>query len=72
MKQSRIREEKWSVSGQYGGRYTNLQEAKKAAKFASTTLEYNYIAWVELIADGCNYFTYERGKCTRNGWTIKH
>lgn len=71
MKQKRQRREKWTVYGEYGGNFTNLKEAKEAAKEASKTEEYNFCCEVWLIENGCYYFQYENGKCTYNGWDKK-
>lgn len=64
-----MRNYKWAVYGEYGGSFTNLKDAKACAKESSTTAENNYCAYVWLIEDGCNYFKYENGKLTRDGWT---
>ena len=65
----KVRKDKWAVCGELGGTFTNLADARKCAKEASKSKEHAYIAWVELIEDGCNYFTYECGKLIRDGWT---
>ena len=69
----RKRKEKWFVNGLYGGKFTNLKDAKIAAKFASMQSEYNgECVWVKNLEDFMNYFTYENGKCTFDGWTKKN
>lgn len=67
----RQRREKWFVSGEYGGTFTNLKEAKACAKAASMCAEHGFTADVELLDDGCIYLDYAHGKCVRDGWTIK-
>ncbi|SEU09019.1 hypothetical protein SAMN05443270_3057 [Lacrimispora sphenoides] len=69
---SRERKEKWAVCGEYGGNFTNLKDAKQCAKEASKTPEHDYEASVTLIEEGAHYIDYKNGKCTRDGWTIKH
>lgn len=70
---TRQRRDKWFVSGEYGGTFTNLKAAKACAKAASLyedTYPEPYTALVELLDDGCNYIEYHNGKCVRDGWTI--
>lgn len=62
--------DKWVVYGEYGGSFTNLQEAKQCAKEYSTESPNEEINIV-LIENGCYYFDYLNGKCIRDGWTIK-
>lgn len=63
--------EKWAVYGEYGGRFSNLKDAKKCAKECSTYPEYDYCAKVWLVKDGCWYLEYVNGKLERDGWTKK-
>ena len=67
----RQRKDKWFVEGAYGNSFANLKSACQCAKENSKTPEYNFRCLVWLLDDGCNYFTFEHGKCTRDGWTIK-
>lgn len=62
------RKEKWAVYGEYGGSFTNLKDAKRCAREAST-LEEEKRSEVWLIEDGCHYIEYENGKLVRDGWT---
>lgn len=64
----RVVNAKWEVYGEYGGQFTNLDDAKRCAKFASTTAEYGYEASIWNIQDGMCYIDYENGKCVRDGW----
>lgn len=64
------RKEKWQVYGEHGGTFTNLKDAKKCAKEAST-LEDRKSSEIWLIEDGCNYIEYHNGKLVRDGWTKK-
>ena len=66
-----MRQDKYAVYGECGGSFTNLKEAKQAARFASTLEENGYAAEVWLIDDGCSYIEYENGKMIRDGWTIR-
>lgn len=61
--------DKWEVYGEYGDRFTNLDEAKKCAREASMTPEHNYEASVWNIEDGMCYIDYKNGKCVRDGWS---
>lgn len=63
--------DKWAVFGEYGGRFSNLKDAKECAKEASKTEEYDYEASVYNMHDGFYYIDYKNGKCIRDGWTIK-
>ena len=65
------RQLKYWVYGEYGGRFSNIKDARECAKFASMTEEHDYRSSVTLIADGCHYIDYENGKCTRDGWRVK-
>lgn len=65
----RVMKEKWEVYGEYGGRFSNLDDARICAKEASKTPEYDYEASIWNIQDGMNYIDYENGKCVRDGWT---
>ena len=65
----RLMKEKWEVYGEYGGRFSNLDDAKVCAKEASKTREHDYHATIWNIQDGMNYIDYEHGKCVRDGWT---
>lgn len=65
---SRIRKDKWTVHGEYGGSFTNLKDAKKCAKEYSIEVPNEEIS-VLLIDDGCYYIDYLNGKCIRDGWT---
>lgn len=67
----RNQKDKWFVSGEYGGTFTNLKDAKQFAKEASRTPEHDYKASVMLIENGLFYIDYEHGKCVRDGWTIR-
>lgn len=60
---------RWFVGGQYGGEFTNLKDAKKCAREASKTPEYNYKSTIRYLDDGCYYLDFENGKCVRDGWT---
>ena len=63
--------DRWQVYGEYGGTFRRLADAKACAKEASQ-YENDFgekKAMVWRIDDGCNYFTYEDGKLTRDGWT---
>lgn len=62
--------EKWEVYGEYGGRFSRLEDAKQCAKEASKTSVYDYQASVWNIQDGMNYIDYENGKCVRDGWSL--
>jgi len=64
----RMIKEKWEVYGEYGGRFTNLDDAKRCAREASKTEEYGYEATIWNIQDGMNYIEYKNGKCVRDGW----
>ncbi len=66
-----MRKEKYAVYGEFGGRFTNLKEAKKCARFCSTREEHNFESEVYLISDGCSYIDYEDGKCVCDRWTIR-
>lgn len=61
---------KWQVFGELGGDFDRLEDAKKCAKAASTTPEYDYKASVFSNADGMYYLDYEHGKLVRDGWSI--
>lgn len=63
--------QKWSVFGEYGGHFSNLKDARKCAKEASKTKEYDYEASIFNGHDGFYYIDYRNGKCIRDGWTIK-
>lgn len=65
----RLQREKWQVFGEYGGTFTNLDDARKCAKYASTTEEHDYSESVYNLDDGTYYIDYENGKCVRDGWT---
>ena len=69
----RIKEDeyRWAVYGEFGGYFTNLSDAKKCAKFASTTDEHDHEAEIYFLADGSWYFEYKNGRCTYDGWTRK-
>lgn len=67
----RVHKDKYAVYGEYGDTFSNMDDAKKCAKFASTTPEYNYSCCIWLLSDGCNYIDYENGKMVRDGWTRK-
>lgn len=66
----RVMKDKWEVFGEYGGRFSNLDDARMCAKFASKTPEYDYSASIWNIQDGMYYIDYENGKCVRDGWTL--
>lgn len=64
------RKDKWGVHGEYGGTFTNLDDAKLCAREASKTPEYDYEASVYNIQDGMYYIDYENGKLVRDGWSL--
>lgn len=64
----RERKDKWAVYGPYGGTFTNLKDAKRCAKEAST-LEEEREASIYNLEDGSYYIDYKDGKCVRDGWT---
>ena len=66
-----MRREKWIVYGVYGDSFTNLKDAKRCAKEASTTPEHDYEADIWNLDDGLCYIEYQNGKCVRDGWTVK-
>lgn len=66
----RVMKDKWEVFGEYGGRFSNLDDAKICAKEASKTPEYDYEASIWNIQDGMSYIDYKNGKCIRDGWTL--
>jgi len=66
----RIRKDKWQVYGEFGGIFTNLKDAQKCAKEAST-LNDDLESEVWLIEDGGSYIEYKNGKMVRDGWTRK-
>lgn len=70
MIKTRVRREKWAVYGEYGGRFTNLKDAKACARQASR-YEADRESEVRLEDNGCYYFKYEDGKLVYDGWTIK-
>lgn len=61
---------KWEVYGEYGDKFTNLEDAKMCAKLASKTPEHDYKASVWNIEEYMSYIEYENGKCVRDGWTL--
>lgn len=67
----RQRKDKWEVCGEFGGTFTNLKDAKKCAREASTTPEHDYASEIWLIEEYVNYIDYEHGKLVRDGWTKK-
>ena len=66
----RVMNPKWEVYGEYGGRFSNLDDARICAREASKTPEYNYEASIWNIQDGMNYIDYKHGRCVRDGWTL--
>ena len=60
----------WVVEGPLGGVFTRLEDAKKAAKLASSTPEYDYHSAIMNRKDGMYYFEYDKGKLTRDGWSV--
>lgn len=60
---------KWFVGGQYGGEFSNLKDAKKCAREASKTPEYNFKAKIMHRVNCHCYFEYENGKCILDEWT---
>lgn len=62
--------DKWVVYGEYGGGFSNLRDAKRCAREASTLNEDRHSeVWLE--ATGCHYIEYHDGKLVRDGWTRK-
>lgn len=70
MGKTRERREKWAVYGAYGGRFTNLKDAKACAREASI-YETDKVSEVWLEDNGCYYLKYENGRLVYDGWTIK-
>ncbi len=66
----RMLNKKWAVYGEYGDRFSNLDDARQCAKLASTTPEYDYKATIWNLQDNMNYIDYEHGKCVRDDWTV--
>ena len=66
----RMFRDKWNVDGEYGGAFSNLDEAKLCAREASKTEEYDYSASIMNMDDGMYYFDYEHGRCVRDGWSL--
>ena len=62
---------KCEVYGEYGDKFTNLEDAKMCAKLASKTPEHDYKASVWNIEEYMSYIEYENGKCVRDGWTLR-
>jgi len=60
-----MRKEKWVVYGEYGGSFTNLDDACKCAKVASKEEGESSVV---LIQEGCSYIDYRNGKKVYDGW----
>lgn len=69
-KRTRNPKVKWEVPGQFGGTYTNVNNAKWYAKEASK-LNADKKSAVYMIEDGLCYIEYEDGKCVKDIWTKK-
>lgn len=54
----------YQVYGEYGGEFSNYKDAVKCARYASTTVEYNYES--EIWVDGSVWYDkFKNGKLVR-------